>query len=74
MINYNSRIKKIEKIIDEIVNPYEEVAIIINETTGETLEQKISEKEKELGKKVKPSMIVRVRAHWTKNKVTETVM
>jgi hypothetical protein len=55
MSNYNSRIKKIEQTIQEIQNPDENktVVIIVNEFIGETMEAKIAEREKELGRKLK---------------------
>ena len=47
-------------MIDEILNPCEEITVIINKSAGETLGQKISDSEKELGKKVKVRMVIKV--------------
>jgi hypothetical protein len=39
-------------MIDEILNPSEEISFIVNNSAGETIEAKIAEYEKESGKKV----------------------
>jgi hypothetical protein len=52
MKNHDARIMKLEKMIDEILNPKENIPIIVNKFTGETKEAKTAEAETQ-GKKVK---------------------
>ena len=57
MKNYESRISKLERVVQEILNPdyNRSFTIIVDERVGETLEGKILEMEKELGKKINRS-------------------
>ena len=57
MKNYESRISKLERVVQEILNPGDNrsFTIIVDERVGETLEGKILEMEKELGKKINRS-------------------
>jgi hypothetical protein len=54
-----NRLKTIEQILNPLIN---EAVIIVNKNKGETVEQKIAEKEKELHGKInrKKAMIVMV--------------
>jgi len=47
-----AKLLKLEKMIDKILNPSEEISFIVNISAGETKESKIAEYEKESGKKV----------------------
>jgi hypothetical protein len=47
-----AKLLKLEKMIDEILNPSEEISVIVNISAGETKEAKIAEYEKESGKEV----------------------
>jgi hypothetical protein len=58
MKNYDSRLKKIEKEFEEILNPYEDRIILVNKSAGETKEGKIAEIEKELGRKISNGKII----------------
>lgn len=57
MKNYESRISKLERVVQEILNPGDNrsFTIIVDERVGETLEGKILEMENELGKKINRS-------------------
>ena len=52
--NNERRFKKMEKAIEKKLNPYfdEEMVILVNKNKNETREQKIAEKENELGCKI----------------------
>ena len=54
MKSYESRISKLERAVQEILNPDDNrsFTIIVDERVGETEEGKILEMEKELGKKI----------------------
>ncbi|MGD1008269.1 MAG: hypothetical protein ABR980_13685 [Ignavibacteriaceae bacterium] len=52
MKSHDARIMKLEKMIDEILNPKENIPIIVNKSAGETKEAKTAEVETQ-GKKVK---------------------
>jgi hypothetical protein len=58
MKNFDSRLTKIEKIIDEILNPSEDRIILINKSAGETKEGKIAEIERKLGRKISKGKII----------------
>jgi hypothetical protein len=52
MKSHDTRIMKLEKMIDEILNPKENISIIVNKSASETKEAKTAEAETQ-GKKVK---------------------
>ncbi|MGA7721856.1 MAG: hypothetical protein WCA84_11855 [Ignavibacteriaceae bacterium] len=58
--NFDNRLTRIEKTIDEILNPYayEERIILVNVSAGETKEGKIAELEKELGREISKGKII----------------
>jgi hypothetical protein len=56
--NFDNRLTRIEKAIDEILNPCEEMIILVNKNLGETKEGKIVEMEKELGRKINRNKLI----------------
>lgn len=58
MKNYDNRLTKIEKAIDEILNPSEDRIILVNKSAGETKEGKIAEIERELGREISKGKII----------------
>jgi hypothetical protein len=58
MKNFDSRLTKIERANEEILNPYEDRIILVNKSAGETKEGKIAEIEKELGRKISKGKII----------------
>jgi hypothetical protein len=62
--NLSNRLNKLEKEVEKMLNPYfdEGIVIWVNIDKGETVEGKIAEEEKKLGRKINrnKAMIVRV--------------
>ena len=62
--NLSNRLNKLEKEVEKMLNPYfdEGIVIWVNINKGETVEGKIVEEEKRLGRKINRNnaMIVRV--------------
>ena len=62
--NLSNRLNKLEKEVEKMLNPYfdEGIVIWVNINKGETVEGKIVEEEKRLGRKINrnKAMIVRV--------------
>lgn len=52
MKNYTGRLTKLEKKIDEIINPLAKIAIFVFKSAGETLESNIIKMENETEEKI----------------------
>ena len=57
-----NRITRLEKAIQEILNPEEDklITLVVYEIYGQSVEQRIWELEKELGRKISPKKILLV--------------
>ena len=54
----DSRLSKIEKMIDDLLHTPEDFILIVNKSTGQTPESVLAEKEKELGRRINKGKII----------------